>query len=375
MKRRQRYTLAVAAAMVGLTVGCASNRKVNEGVTVSPSAAVLTADSSGQTQMDLHFRIPARYLSQRNRLVILPQLVVDDRVKEEYPPVVLDAPVYGKKTERRKVLEAYADPYAERAVAVERPSVAFEIPYRQTVQLPADVDSACIVGVVTTDGCGECSATDTIALASVRRPAAPVVAEPEPDPEPELVWIEPQFVERPKVVEGKGEANLQFGINKHDIDSTLGNNREELEQMVQTLAPILNDTLATLTSFCVYGVASADGPLTLNTALARRRAEAAVDWLAGRLNLQPEVRRIITVGSRPEGWQPVLDAMEADGHPGAAAVKAILERYADSNDDVQERYIRRLPCWNAIRDKYLQKARKVEYVYSYTVKSYSNNKR
>ena len=51
--------------------------------------------------------------------------------------------------------------------------------------------------------------------------------------------MEPQFVVRPKVVDGKGEARLAFEINKYDINLGLGNNRSELEAMLETLTPVL----------------------------------------------------------------------------------------------------------------------------------------
>lgn len=369
MKRKQLYTLTIATAAMALLAGCTAGRKSDRAVTVSPSPAVLTPDSSGQMQMDVTFRVPLHYLSRRSRLVILPRLVVGDSVKEEYDPLVIDAPVYNKKKLRWEVLEGYADPYAGRTVSLDRTSHAFELHYSQTVQLPEGTDNARVVGVVTTDGCGECTSIDTIDIASVSDVASLIDVRKSLN----LVWIEPEFVVRPKVMEGKGVANLQFVINKHDINLSMGNNRMELDDMVQTLAPVLSDTLATLTSLDIYGMASADGPLAFNTPLAHRRAEAAVKWLVNSLHISPSVQRVISVGSRPEGWQPVLDAMTADGNPDSVAVKAILEKYADSNDDVQERYIRRLPCWKDIREKYLQKDRKVEYVYSYTIRSFTTD--
>ncbi len=369
MKRKQLYALAWVVAVAGLLGGCASGRKMDKAVTVSPSPATLTTDSTGQTRMDLLFRVPSRYLSKRNRLVIQPQLVVGDSVKDEYLPVVIDAPVYNKKIQRLEVLEGYADPYAGRAVAMDRTSRAFELPYSQAVRLPEGVDNARIVGVVTTDGCGECTGIDTIEIAAFSDLTTLVDAKKSLD----LVWIEPEFVVRPKVMEGKGEANLQFVINKYDINLSMGNNREEMEDLLRKLTPVLKDTLATLNSFGVYGIASADGPLAFNTTLARHRAESAVDWLAERLDLRQDVRRKMTVGSRPEGWQPVLAAMVADGNPDTVAVKAILDKYPGDNDDVPERYIRRLPGWNKIRDRYLQKGRMVECVYSYTIRSFTTD--
>ena len=120
-------------------------------------------------------------------------------------------------------------------------------------------------------------------------------------------------------------------------------------------------------------MASADGSFATNTALARNRANAAMQWLVARLKVPAAVRRLIKVGSKPEGWEPVLAAMTADGHPDSLAVKHILETYTEGNDDVQEYYIRRLPCWGDIRQKYLQKDRRVEYIYTYTLRSFTDD--
>ena len=40
---------------------------------------------------------------------------------------------------------------------------------------------------------------------------------------------------------------------------------------------------------------------------------------------------------------------------------------------MQERHIRRLACWGDIKDRYLQKDRKVEYAYSYTLRSFTTD--
>ena len=40
---------------------------------------------------------------------------------------------------------------------------------------------------------------------------------------------------------------------------------------------------------------------------------------------------------------------------------------------MQERYICRLACWGDIKDNYLAKDRKVEYAYSYTIRSFTTD--
>lgn len=319
--------------------------------------------------MDMIINVPENYFSLRSRLIIEPQLVYDDSVLARYTPIVLDAPVYAKKKKRMEVLENYQDPYSGEAIAVDKVSYSFKIPYKQFVSLPDSADNALITGIVKNDGCGKCNSIDTLELARIANPVTLIDVKESLN----LCWMEPEFVIRPKIMNGKGTANLQFIINKYDINMSLGNNKAELTDMLNTLSPILNDTLATLTSLGIYGMASADGSLPFNTTLARNRAESAKKWLADTLDISRETRDIIKVGSRPEGWWPVLEAMVADNNPDTAAVKQILEKFRESNDDVQERHIRSLSCWKQIREKYLQKDRKVEYVYTYTIKSFTTD--
>lgn len=357
MKQKLHY-IALFAASAVLLAGCASQRQAGKAVTVTPSPYTVLAESGRHTDMDVTFRVPGRYVTKRSRLIIVPQLMVGDTVKEEYLPLVVDAPIYNKKLKRREVLENYTDTLAGGVRKVDNTSASFDLNYRETIALPAGVDTARVVAVITTDGCGECTGIDTVNVADVRC----------------VQWIEPEFVIRPKIVHGKGEALLHFVINKFDIRMDMGNNRAELEDMVTKLTPVLKDTLSTVNSFTVYGMASADGPLSFNTPLARNRANAAVEWVAERLGMTDRQKSRIQIDSRPEGWLPVLEAMTKDGHADSVRVKEILDRYADSNDDVQERYIRRLSCWRDIREKYLAKDRKVEYAYSYTIKSFTTDK-
>lgn len=366
MKTKIQYI--TLAATIGLLSGCAvSKKQAGKAVTVTPAPYVLTPDSTNKVDLDMFFHIPENYLSRRSRLVITPQWMVGDTVKEEYVALVLDAPIYNKKVNRKQVLDDYKDPYAERAVKADKVSRSFRLPYKETVQLPEGTDGGRLVAVVSADGCGSCTGIDTIEVATIRRPVMPVE-------EPlKLTWIEPQFVVRPKLAEGKGVAKLRFAINKSDIDFSMGANQKELDSMLHTLAPVLEDTLATLTAFTITGMASADGSLAFNTTLARARAASAKQWLIDRAGVRQDIQRLITIGSRPEGWEPVLAAMVADGNPDAAAVREILQKYSDSNDDVQERYIRRLPCWNDIKANYLQNDRQVEYAYAYTIRSFTTD--
>lgn len=322
--------VTLLSVSLGLLAGCASRQQEGKNITVTPTPCVLAPDSANQVQMNLQFHVPEKYFSKRSRLVITPQLVVEDTVRDEYLPLVVDAPIYGKKKKRMEKLNGYADPYAQRAQQTDKTSRALNLPYHETLQLPEGVDNAHIVAVVSTDGCGQCTGIDTLEVAAISNP---ITLMPEVKDQLELNWIEPEFVIRPKVMQGKGVAKLQFAINKHDINLTMGNNRAELERMVETIAPVLSDSLATLNSLTISGMASADGSLPFNTALAERRAQSARKWLIAQLKADSRVSKIMRTGSRPEGWGPVLQAMVADGNADSAAVKNILEKYAGSNDE------------------------------------------
>lgn len=361
-------TILSATAGLMMMTGCATH-KAGKVVTTTPAPYTLTPDSANRAQLDVTFHVPGHYFSKRSRIVITPQIMTGDSVVDEFMPIAVYSPIYSKKAERQRVLEGKQDIYEGRIVKAERTSQPMDVPYSESVQLAGDISHARVKAVVSTDGCGECTGIDTIDVATITTPVTLIDVKKEL----ELAWIEPEFRIRPKVMEGRGVANLQFVINKHDINLTMGNNRRELEEMVAKLSPVLSDTLATLTSLKIFGMASADGPLSVNTPLSRNRANSAKNWLVNRLGISPKLQKTIKVGSRPEGWQPVLDAMTADGHPDAPKVKDILVRYADQNDDVAERYIRQMDCWKDIRANYLQKDRKVEYVYTYKIRSFTTD--
>lgn len=365
MKHNRLYLIILSGAAIAMLSGCSTS---NQRITATPSPYTVKLDRQNSAKLDMTLHVPQNYFSSRSRLVIVPQLMAGDETIQELEPMVLDAPIYTKKKMRRVVLESYVDPYSGKSIAVNSVHKAYELPYNAEVRLPKGVGNARVVGIVTTDGCGKCTGMDTIELVTLAKHELPDLRG-----KLQASMIERQFVLRPKVMESKGEARMQFAVSKYDIRPSLGNNREELDRMVNALAPILRDSLATLTSLSITGTASAEGSIPFNTKLAKNRAEAARLWLISQLNIKPAVSRLITTDTRAEGWQPVLDAMKADGNPSAEAVEKILTKYADSDDDVQEYYIRRLPGWKADFEKYLRKDRLVEYKYTYRLKSFTTD--
>lgn len=367
MKIKDTFYILLAGLLPWGVMGCAS-QKMGDKVRVTPSDQVLMPDSTHAVQLDMTVEVPQKTLGKRSRLIIVPQLLVGDSLVAECTPMVLDAPIYGKKMHRRVLLEDYVDSLASYARPVQKKE-SVTIAYSERVAIPDSLASARIVGVVTTDGCGACTAIDTLDMAQISNPITLV----DTHEELKLNWIEPQFVVRPKILQARGEASLQFAISNHKINLDMANNRSEMQQMLDKLQAILGDSLAMVNSVNIQGLASVDGSHAFNERLAKQRAESAKNWMLGKVDLSKVRRNQFTVGSRPEGWEPVIQAMTADGRADSARVREIVEKYKGQSDDVAERYIRRLSCWGDIKKYYLQSNRKVEYVYTYSLKSFTTD--
>ena len=366
--RTIKFTAAALAAMS--LVGCAASKQASENaLTVSPAPCMVMPDPDGTVDVEFRMDIPGNYVKRRARVIIVPVIMKDSTVMAELGPVAVDGPLFTKKMHRIEVLEDYEDDYAGQRYSLGKISDTLAIMYRDTVRIPGLADGSRIYAFVTSDGCGRCRAIDTADVGGITDPGVLLSLD-----SMRARTLEPEFVIRPKIREGSGEAMLQFRINRSDIDFSIGRNEEEMTKMLDALQPVVTDSLATLTGVSIYGMASADGSLPFNTRLAEARATSARNWLISNLDgLTKAQRRTFSVGSRPEGWMPVLAAMTAAGDKDSVMVKDILEKYADADDDVQERYIRQLPCWNTIKTHYLQKDRKVEYVYTYSIKSFTTD--
>lgn len=358
--------LVLPMLAAGLLVSCSSTK---EPITSSPSPYVLTPED-GVAKLDLDFNIPKNYVSKRSRIFITPELVEGDSVIDRFDPLVLDASIFSKKTLRKKVLHGYVDPWAPYAIDYRNTSKSHTIHYSNSIDVSEEADGARIIAVVSKDGCGRCTGIDTLDVGRISYP--PIVIN-----SADLLrnaWIEPEFVVREKLFQGKGEAKLQFVVNKWDIVMDMADNRSELTGMLRTLRPILSDTLATVTSLNIFGSASAEGAYKHNVMLANNRANAAKNWLSSELDLPAKVRNIIRVGAAPEGWEPVVQAMIAANDPDSVKVRELMKKYPGPTDDAAEAYIRRLEAWPRIKDKYLAKDRKVTYDYTWTVRNFTTDK-
>ncbi len=338
----------------------------DKAITSTPAPLNVAATRDNTVDVNVDFNIPSHYVASRSRLFITPAFMVDDEIVKEYSPIVIDGPIFDKKTLRNAVLHGYVDPYALQAIHLQDTRKPFSVNYSGTLDIPAGLKEGRIVAVMSADGCGQCTGLDTIQVAAIVFPRFDLS-------KARKSYLNPEFKVRPKIHQGNGEARLQFIVNKWDIIPSLPDNKAELQKILDTLSPILNDSLATVNSLNIFGSESAEASYSHNVKLAENRANSAKNWLAQNLNLPTSVKNRIKVGARPEGWEPVVQAMIAANDPDSIKVRELMIKYPGPTDDAAEKYIRKLACWPRIRANYLAKDRKVIYDYSWTVKNFTDD--
>lgn len=162
----------------------------------------------------------------------------------------------------------------------------------------------------------------------------------------------------------KGLLNLKFRPSEYKINENDGTNARELSRLRETLLHIDRDTTKTLTYLSVKGFTSPDGSFEQNEFLSKKRIRSAVEAITKVLSSDALQKVKIEYDGIVVPWDSVYGEMVKDSIPEAEELKILLKRARGKHDEVSWGY-RRLKCANLIRDKYLPKFRKVEYVYKY----------
>lgn len=341
-------------ALLLLCGGCASRRYVAPARVGVDAESFDMVEQDDSTRVQVAFEVPADYLSPRSRLVIRPFAVGPDAQRVDFPQTAVEGRIYRKKRLRAARLEG--EPLDADAVLLKDASRPMVVPYGHPIVLPADGGPVQLRAAVCSEGCGHVYGHDTLTVATVDlfRP----------------VWYTAAPPAEMKMRRRQDTLALRFRINEDVLDPALGENGRQLDRMAAVLAELAADTLHVLNSLTIVGTASADGPVSLNGPLAQRRAEAVQRWLLERLDTAAQPRLRMAVDSRPEGWQPVVEAMRAADDPDAVQVQRVLESLAGQPEDRQEQRIRQLPCWPRLVRVYLPLDRRVCVTCDYTVRGF-----
>lgn len=162
----------------------------------------------------------------------------------------------------------------------------------------------------------------------------------------------------------KGLLNLRFRPEEYEIYEKDGVNAKELTKLRKILQGIDRDTTKTLTYLSIKGFTSPDGSLKRNEFLSKKRVQSAVKAITKVLSEDALKKVKIEYEGVVIPWESVYKEMVKDSLPEAEELGALLKRARGKHDEVSWAY-RRLKSANIIREKYLPKFRKVEYVYKY----------
>ena len=166
----------------------------------------------------------------------------------------------------------------------------------------------------------------------------------------------------------EGSVDFKFHLGKSSLDSNAPHNANELAKVENTIQSIINTPGSIVTGVRVKGKSSPEGDYNKNHALAQGRLNTALHILKGFIPLDKRLDKIQEeVTPTVATWQEVADSMRKDGLlEEVAQIEKIIAAYNTGNtsNDInnQGRQICRLPFYGLIKEKYLPKLRRVDFI-------------
>ena len=159
----------------------------------------------------------------------------------------------------------------------------------------------------------------------------------------------------------RGQVNLNFEVSKSQLDLDRGNNRAELQKMLDEFKTIESDPDMMLKGFDIHGTASPEGRLASNQKLARDRMTSAMNVISREAGTGLLKNATVTSDASVATWDQVVKLLREDGRNDMAnQVQDVIDRY--SNPDQQWSAMRKLPFYaSVLQGEYLPKLRTVEY--------------
>ncbi len=185
------------------------------------------------------------------------------------------------------------------------------------------------------------------------------------DPSQYMNWW-PKQKKGPMATEGS--VDFKFLLGKSSLDSNDPHNANELAKVEKTIQSIINTPGSIVTGLRVKGKSSPEGDYDKNISLAHGRLNTALRILKGFI---PSEKRLGTLKEEltptVATWQEVADSMRKDGLlEEVAQIEKIIAAYNtgkkwyDINN--QGRLIHRLSFYELIKEKYLPKLRRVDFI-------------
>lgn len=175
----------------------------------------------------------------------------------------------------------------------------------------------------------------------------------------------PEDVEETRCYVISGRADIDFRLNRTEVDLTFGNNFREMEKIHSTIDSLRAGEGVTVTKIRITGYASPEGGYRRNASLAERRTATVRDYVSTLFDFAPGV---VVSSFVPEDWDGFIAALETCGLPHAEEILAVA-RDDGLAPDAKEKLIRRNWPEDArfIIENVFPKLRRTEYRIEYVV--------
>lgn len=159
----------------------------------------------------------------------------------------------------------------------------------------------------------------------------------------------------------EGVARIQFKVNRTDIDTSVGDNRTELDAITARLDSIRNNLGMDVRRIELTGYASPEGSYRNNDRLAAERTNALREYIQSATQVDDG---IITVSHVAEDWNGLRSAVQSSGLPDRAEIVAIID--SSRQPDAKEAELKRhRESWRWISAEVLPRLRRTEYRIEY----------
>ena len=168
--------------------------------------------------------------------------------------------------------------------------------------------------------------------------------------------------------------DLKFPVGKTSLNSDEPHNAKEFEKIEKMIQNIIGARGSTFTNLYVMGSSSPEGNYEANLKLTQGRLSAVYHTL---INMIPTQKRPDQLKKetypRVATWQDIANIMKLDGLVNEAAeIEKIIAENSTNNTaadiNKQGHLIRRLGCYNLIKEKYLPKLRCIDFRLNFYVK-------
>lgn len=149
---------------------------------------------------------------------------------------------------------------------------------------------------------------------------------------------------------------LSFKVDRTNIIDTLGDNRNQLNDIDRLLNEIIAQKEFHIDSIILTASASPEGSLSRNTVLSKGRAESLKKYLG------KELEKLITVRYIPENWDELARLIKTDSVlKNKTEILDVIAKVSDL--DKREQLLRKFPEYKYLRETLYPKLRSVNFKY------------